>query len=178
MKQRAAAMRASLPAIAPVANERSRVSFALSEMDALKKHLWGTIHSNKMSVESIAFELGVSPSYLYRAALPGQSGCRFPLDLLLNLMRVTGDYRVLEFVAGEANRCLITMRQVRKVKAGDAAFINAMTRTFNEAMAGLLECFETPAYPAEDLLALLYKHLCDVAAMRRAVASRRQRELF
>jgi hypothetical protein len=93
-------------------------------------------------------------------------------------MRTTGDYRVLEFLASEANRCVITMRQVRKLKAGDPAFINAMNRTFNEAMAGLLECFETPEYPAEDLLVLLYKHLCDVAAMRRAVASRRQRELF
>ena len=173
-----ATMKASIPASPPVANERSRGSFARGEMDALKKQLWITIHSNKKGVETIAFELGISPSYLYRAVLPGQSGCRFPLDLLLGLMSVTGDYRVLEFVAGEANRGLITMRQVRKVKANDPAFINAMTRTFNEAMAGLLECFETPAYPAEDLLALLYKHLCDVAAMRRAVAGRRQRELF
>lgn len=65
-------------------------------MRDLKTSLYLTVHGGKKSVEQIADECGITANYLYRACLEGESGCRFPLDLLLPLMQATGDYRVLD----------------------------------------------------------------------------------
>lgn len=80
----------------------------------LKTHLHGTIHRHQVkTVPQIADDLGISSSYLYRAALPcdGETatGCRFPLDLLIPLVRSTGDYQVLDYLEAAVGRVAIAL---------------------------------------------------------------------
>ena len=83
-------------------------------MQDLKTHLHGTIHRHAAkSVPQIADDLGISASYLYRAALPCEgetaTGCRFPLDLLIPLVRSTGDYQVLDYLEAAVGRVAIVL---------------------------------------------------------------------
>ncbi len=83
-------------------------------MTDLKTHLHATIHRHPAkSVPQIADDLGISSSYLYRAALPCEgetaTGCRFPLDLLIPLVRSTGDYQVLDYLEAAVGRVAIAL---------------------------------------------------------------------
>ena len=81
----------------------------------LKDALHSTIHRHdSLTVEAIAEQLNMTPSYLYRAALPdpdtdgpNASGVRFPLKQLVPLIRVTGDYQVLDQVEFTLGRVAI-----------------------------------------------------------------------
>ncbi len=81
----------------------------------LKESLYSTIHHHsKLSVEALAEELNISPSYLARAALPDTdmdevngTGVRFPLKQLIPLIRATNDYQVLNYIENSLNRVAI-----------------------------------------------------------------------
>lgn len=68
----------------------------------LRECLYNTIHRSKKPLKVIAEEIGMSENYLTRAALPDPeesetgTGCRFPLKKLIQLIRATGDYSVLD----------------------------------------------------------------------------------
>jgi hypothetical protein len=102
----------------------------------LKDNLYRTIHRNKKPLKVIAEEIGMSENYLTRAALPDSeesdtgTGCRFPLNKLIPLIKATDDYGVLDFVEKELGRvgvvlpnhkqktvkdiCRLTMKAVRE----------------------------------------------------------------
>lgn len=80
----------------------------------LKQALYKTIHHHpRLSVEAIAEELNMAPSYLARAALPDQdmsdtgSGVRFPLKQLVPLIRTTNDYQVLDYIENSLGRVAV-----------------------------------------------------------------------
>lgn len=177
-KTAAAAYDRSIPVPKKPIQENPAAIFVRAGQEALKKHLYATIHGSGKSVEQLAFELGISPSYLYRAVLPGEAGCRFPLELLPALMSATGDYRVLEYLAAETNRVVVTMRRVKQLKALEPTVVTRLSQQFADCMVQLIQSFDAPQEDAEELLARLYRHLCDVASIRLAVRDRRQRELF
>jgi hypothetical protein len=148
-------------------------------MRDLKSTLYTTVHGSKKSVEQIADEIGVSPSYLYRACLEGESGCRFPLDLLIPLMNATGDYSLLEHLNARCERITVSMPRVARLKAKDPQAINEIGRSFNEVMGQVLEFFEKPVMGRIAAIEEgLHKHLCEVAALKRAVKTFAQKELF
>lgn len=80
----------------------------------LKESLYRTIHHHpRLSVEAIAEELNMAPSYLARAALPDQdmtdtgSGVRFPLKQLVPLTRITKDFQVLDHIENALGRVAV-----------------------------------------------------------------------
>ncbi|HVW09171.1 MAG TPA: helix-turn-helix transcriptional regulator [Bryobacteraceae bacterium] len=148
-------------------------------MRDLKTDLYLTVHSSKKTVEQIADEIGVSASYLYRACLEGESGCRFPLDLLLPLMQATGDYRLLDHLNARAERITVKLPRVSKLKKQDPKVVNEITQHFHEAMADVLRFFENPDRDAvASLKEKLHRHLCEVASLGHTVNNFHQKELF
>jgi len=148
-------------------------------MRDLKTDLYLTVHSASKSVEQIADEIGISASYLYRACLEGESGCRFPLDLLLPLMHSTGDYRLLDDLNARANRITVALPRVARLKLKDAEVVNEITGNFQQAMSAVLKFFRKPDRAAIPALAeQLHTHLCEVASLNRAVKNFHQKELF
>lgn len=99
----------------------------------LKTHLHGTIHRHAKPVPQIADDLGISASYLYRAALPCEgetaTGCRFPLDLLIPLVRSTGDYQVLDYLEAAVGRVAIALPHGA---AGTRELAGQVCRTISE----------------------------------------------
>ena len=148
-------------------------------MADLKTTLHFTIHGSKLSVEQIADELGISTSYLYRACLDGESGCRFPLDLLLPLMKATGDHSILDHLNSRCDRVTVSLPRSGQFKAKDPQAINEVQRNFNEVMGQLLKFFGNPNPKQVDaVMAGLHKHLCEVAAIKRAVKNFNQGDLL
>jgi hypothetical protein len=148
-------------------------------MRDLKTKLHLTVHSSSKSVEEIADDCGISSSYLYRACLDGESGCRFPLELLIPLMLSTGDYRILDHLNARCNRVTTNLPRVAKLKKKDPTVVNEIGRNFNAVMALVLEFYETPDREKVPALELkLHQHLCEVAALKRSVKDFHQQEMF
>lgn len=145
----------------------------------LRHVLYATVHGSRHSVEQLADVCGVSASYLYRACLDGESGARFPLELLIPLMNATGNYSLLDHIASRCDRLTVDLPRTAKMKRRDPQVVNDITKNFNACMARLLEFFDAPAeVNVQELTIALHKHLCEVAAMKRAVASGQQGDLF
>lgn len=93
----------------------------------LKDALYVTIHQNKkLSIEAIAEQLDMAPSYLYRSALPDMdidgdkaSGVRFPLKQLIPLIRATGDFQVLDLIEHTLGRAAVPLPVVTAKKTTD-----------------------------------------------------------
>ena len=82
----------------------------------LRECLYETIHrTHGRSLKLIAEEIGMSQSYLTRAALPdhdedeGGSGCRFPLNKLVPLIKATNNYSVLDSLEASVGRVAVAM---------------------------------------------------------------------
>jgi hypothetical protein len=148
-------------------------------MRDLKTDLYLTVHSCSKSVDQIADECGISASYLYRACNEGESGCRFPLELLLPLMQATGDYRLLDHLNARAERITVRLPRVSRLKKKDPKAVNEITKHFTDAMSDVLKFFDNPDRAALPVLKeKLHKHLCEVAALNHAVNNFHQKELF
>lgn len=148
-------------------------------MRDLKTDLYLTVHSSSKSVEQLADECGVSASYLYRACLEGESGCRFPLELLLPLMQATSDYRLLDHLNARVERITVRIPRVSRLKKKDPKVVNEITQHFHAAMSDVLQFFDNPdraAVPA--LKEKLHQHLCEVASLSHTVNNFHQKELF
>ena len=82
-------------------------------MSTLKDCLYATVHRNQKPLKLIAEEIGMSQNYLTRAALPDHeecdtgSGCRFPLNRLIPLIRATGDFTILDHIEDSLGRVAI-----------------------------------------------------------------------
>jgi hypothetical protein len=76
----------------------------------LKDSLYKTIHRNAKPLKVIAEEIGMSENYITRAALPDSeesdtgTGCRFPLNKLIPLIKATGDFAVLDWIERDLGR--------------------------------------------------------------------------
>lgn len=92
------------------------------EARTLKEALYNTIHRHpRLSVEAIAEQLDMAPSYLYRAATPdpdtdgpNASGVRFPLKQLIPLVRATDDFQSLDFIERSLGRVAIPVERLQK----------------------------------------------------------------
>lgn len=149
-------------------------------MRDLKTSLHLTVHGSKKSVEELADKMGISASYLYRACLDGESGCRFPLDLLIPLMQATGDYSVLDHLNARSERITVSLPRVRKMKRKDPEVVNTIQANFNDAFALFYKFWSDPSRQVDRdaLLQALHKHQCDVEAMKRSVRDFDQGDLF
>jgi len=91
-------------------------------MSTIIKELYETVRRSDKSVADIADDIGMSEGYLYKTTTPGESGCNFPVQKLIPLMKETEDYRVLERIAGLCNFLLVKIPQSKKFdfrKIGD-----------------------------------------------------------
>jgi hypothetical protein len=84
-------------------------------MSTLKDCLYNTIHRNDKPLKVIAEEIGMSYSYIARAALADQeesetgTGCRFPLSKIIPLIRITKDFSTLDFIEASLGRVAIPL---------------------------------------------------------------------
>ena len=107
----------------------------------LKDCLYQTLHRNNKPLKAIAEELGVSESYLYRAALPDPedsetgTGCRFPLKKLISLIRVTGDFCTLDHIENALGRVAIALPRTDSGLTDICRMTLASVREFGELMA-------------------------------------------
>ncbi len=147
-------------------------------MKTLKTELYQTVHNSRLSVEELAELLNVSTSYLYRSVLEGESGCRFPVELLLPLMRATKDYRVLEYLNSRCDRVTAKLPRVARLKKLEPREASKIQERFCRMWADVIAFVENPSagsLPA--LMTAMHKHLCDMASVRLSVQDIKQREL-
>lgn len=91
----------------------------------LKDNLYRTIHQNKKSLKAIAEEIGMSENYLYRSALPDTdesdtgTGCRFPINKMIPLIRSTDDFSVLDYIERNLGRVAIAIPPKRQKPLSD-----------------------------------------------------------
>jgi AraC-like DNA-binding protein len=150
-------------------------------MRDVKTQLYLTVHGSKKSVEQIADECGISASYLYRAVSETENGCRFPLDMLIPLMRSTNDYRVLDRLNAICDRTTLSHPRVRalKRKKAQTEVLHEIEANFHEAMKLFYGFWIQPdSARRAELLDALHRHECDVRAMQAAVRTSDQGDLF
>lgn len=90
-----------------------------SHPETLKEAVYKTIHRNKKSVPQIAEEVGMSPGYLAKAALPDEdmlgkdnpmaTGCRLPAKKIVPIVRATDDYSILDVMEYQVGRVAIKL---------------------------------------------------------------------
>ena len=138
-------------------------------MQSLKKVLYNTVHRRTgKTVEALADELGISPSYLYRACLPTDgngSGCRFPLELLIPLMNATGDHSVLKHLAHRTGHAVYRVPRGRLRSAAD---LNDHQRALADYFASLLKFFGGEL-DRDECLEHLQRVLEEVAGFKQAI---------
>jgi len=125
-------------------------------MKTVREALYDTIHRSAKPLKVIADELGLSESYLTRAALPDAedsdtgTGCRFPLKKLIPLVRSTSDYTVLDTIENALGRVGVTLPPAGKISpAGIAHQVIAAVAEFGDLMREVESALEdgkiTPA---------------------------------
>jgi hypothetical protein len=91
----------------------------------LKDNLYKTIHKGEKPLKAIAEEIGLSENYLYRAATPDANesdtgtGCRFPLNKLIPLIKATNNFSVLDWIERDLGRVAITIPPKRQKPVSD-----------------------------------------------------------
>jgi hypothetical protein len=119
--------------------------FNATAVQDLKAVLHSIVHEHgSKSVAELAFELGVSGSYLYRAVETGASGCRFPLDLLLPLIEATADFRVLDYLNFQCQRLSIDMPRANLLGRTDLRLLSEVGRDFHVLMGAVLALLGKP----------------------------------
>lgn len=99
----------------------------------LKENLYKTIHRNEKPLKVIAEEIGMSENYLTRAALPDSeesdtgTGCRFPLNKLIPLIKATNDFSVLDWIERNLGRFAIVIPIRRKRTVDDICRLTMAT---------------------------------------------------
>jgi hypothetical protein len=144
----------------------------------LRNELYRTLYESKLSAEEVAFQLGISPSYLRRAVLTTESGVRFPADLVGKLMRVCGDYRALALLAAECDHIAVSLPKIRRGKKNAAEAVNNAAANFHALIGDMLAFFARPTAPAAAAIrARVRNHLAEMAAIEWAVRDFQQLDL-
>ena len=118
-------------------------------MKTLTECLYETIHKNKKPLKLIAEEVGVSDSYLTRAALPDQedsetgTGCRFPLKKLIPLIWSTNDFSTLDFIEQSVGRVAIKLPLRAKASTADVCRLTMQSmKEFGKLIGNVEEATE------------------------------------
>lgn len=140
----------------------------------LTEALYNTVHRGAKALKVIAEEIGVSDSYLTRAALPDHddcetgTGCRFPLKKLIPLIRSTDDYQVLDAIEASLGRVAITL-PIGLASARDiCAQSMRSSKEFGELMAAIgtaLEDNKLTDAERDHICQVSYKLLAAVSAL-------------
>lgn len=116
-------------------------------VSTLKVALYNTIHRSEKSVEEIAEDIDMAPSYLYRSALPDRdqdenasTGVRFPLKKIIPLVRSTDDYQVLDYIEHSLGRVafqvpssLLTIKSMQEDALRAAAEFGDLMRRISDS---------------------------------------------
>ena len=86
---------------------------------------------------------------------------------------------VLDHLNSRCSRVTVSLPRVARLKRRDPQVVNEMQKNFNTVMAAVLEFFEEPnPDKLPDLKQEIYGHLCEIAALKRAVERFEQKEMF
>lgn len=102
-------------------------------MMTVRENLYDTIHRSKKPLKVIAEEIGISETYLTRAALPDQedsdtgTGCRFPLKKLVPLILATNNYSVLDAIEQSVGRFGVPLPPSNGTPTADMAKLTIKT---------------------------------------------------
>jgi len=115
----------------------------MNTMNTLKDCLYQTVHRNEKPLKVIAEEIGMSPNYLTRSALPDQdesetgSGCNFPLKKFIPLLRTTKDLSMLDFIENSVGRVGIPVPHVVGTTDDVCRLAMQAVKEFGELMSTL-----------------------------------------
>lgn len=114
-------------------------------MDTFEYLLYETAHRSEKTIPTIAGELGISSSYLYRACLPeGPSKAKLPSALLLPLMKITSNFSIAKFMALQGNIGTYDLPQMPAHTKEKSAFIFEFQLAFIDVQKLLMEYFNAP----------------------------------
>lgn len=115
-------------------------------METIKSLLYKTIHRSKKSAAQIADEIGISYSYLCRAGLPtDENGCRFPVELLVPLMKSAGNYDLLKHIAGLSGYLSVKIPHAFKDKKDEVSAVNNYNQACSDAAKDMMDFFMHPS---------------------------------
>lgn len=113
--------------------------------DTLKTLLYQAIHRNKKTAAQIADEIGISYSYLCRTGLPAdESGVRFPLELLIPLMKSAHDYSILKHLATLTGHLVVKVPRAFSDKSDELDAVNTYNELCAAASKYLMDFFKAP----------------------------------
>lgn len=110
----------------------------------LKTVLYKTIHRNEKDISTIAEEMGISDSTLYRYGLTGESGSEMPLNRLIPLMVTTKNYSILKHIAKICGFTIVRVPKFKGAKAEGNKVVSQYQLKTNEAGSKLIKFFEEP----------------------------------
>jgi len=134
----------------------------------------------KKGREQIADELGVGYSNFSRMLNPNDEGARFPAELLIPVMKATGNYSPLKHIAARTGHLVINVKRLRvpKGQAGERDVQMALHETFNSLMKHIMDFMKEPSLKTkEKLLKALDAHLGEGVAARKKFEKWEQPEL-
>ncbi len=132
----------------------------------------------RKSREELADELGVGYSNFSRMLNPNDEGARFPAELLIPMMKATGNYSPLEHMAARTGHIVISTRKLRVPRGSGQDLRNDVHQTFIDMAKMLSDFFKDPTPKAkEQTLAAIDKHLGETIAARKKVEKWEQPEL-
>jgi hypothetical protein len=115
-------------------------------MNTIKTHLYKSIHRSKKSAAQIADEIGISYSYLCRAGLPtDENGVRFPVELMVPLMKSCGNYDLLKHIAGLAGYLTVKIPHAFNDKKDEVSALNEYNELCTEAAKNMMKFFKKPS---------------------------------
>lgn len=98
------------------------------EFETLKDALYQTVHKSNKSIAVLAEEIGMTANYLYKACMPDSdmderaAGVRFPTKKVLPLMRATGDFSVLHYMANATEHAVISVPDITNKSCADIQY--------------------------------------------------------
>ena len=114
--------------------------------DSVKTLLYKTIHRNAKPAAQLADEIGISYSYLCRAGLPtDESGVRFPLELVVPLMKSAGEYSLLRHLAMLCGFLLVKAPRGFRDRSDEVETVNNYNKLCAITSSHLMEFFKTPS---------------------------------
>lgn len=115
-------------------------------MNTIKTLLYKAIHRSKKSAAQVADEIGISYSYLCRAGLPtDENGCRFPVELMVPLMKVTGNYDLLKHIAGLSGYLTVKIPRAFNDKKNEVSAVNNYNQVCADAANKMMDFFMSPS---------------------------------
>ena len=148
---------------------------------SLDQALHDTFHGSRKSPKAISEECGVKYNYMARMVLNGESGCNFPVHLLIPFMQSAKNYSVLKVLANSCGFLLVKRPRCASSRKSQERSLRGWQSGFARMMESVIRFIDEPSGKRQsEALDGITAHLEESELWRRSIHSGdvKQLELF